>query len=286
MIASAFALLSLAFPPVSIVSSAAVALVTLRHGSKEGLWILACASLAAAVLSAVVMGNYQFALLYGVILWTPVWLVASVLRTSRNLATAIETAVLLALAVILAFYLYQPDPALFWRQILEQMLQAMQGANPDVSSETMTQSADVFAHYMTGGVAAGSLFGLLFGLFLGRGWQASLYNPGGFKQEYLSLKAHKSLALASLLLCVLGGLASGLIAEICWNLVMVLFVLYTVLGASVLHTAFAGMNSARFMVPFLYATLLIIPHVMVLVAILGVLDTGLDLRSKFKSNGA
>ena len=138
---------------------------------------------------------------------------------------------------------------------------------------------------MTGGIAAGSVFGLLFGLFLARGWQANLYNPGGFVQEYKALKSHQLLAIISLVLAVIAAVASGLIAEISLNVLLVLFVLYTVVGAAFLHTAFSGMKSSRFMVPFLYVTLLLIPHVMALVAVLGLLEAVLDLRTKFNLNG-
>ena len=285
MVASAFALLSLVLPPVSIISSAAVALVTLRLGPKEGLWVLLAGSLAAALLSTVLLGSYQFALLYSLLLWFPVALIAWVLRNTRSLGMALEAAVGLAILVVMLFYASQSDVAGFWLQILDVMTQSMQASNPDVTIDTFKESAELFAHYMTGGIAAGSVFGLLFGLFLARGWQASLYNPGGFVLEYKALKSHKLLAVFSMVLALLAAMASGLLAEICLNILMVLFVLYTVLGASVLHGAFSGMKTARFMLPFLYLTLLLIPHVMALVAVLGLLDAALDLRTKFNFNG-
>ena len=285
MVASAFALLSLVLPPVSIISSAAVALVTLRLGPQEGFWVLLAGSLAAALLSTVLLGSYQFALLYSVLLWLPVAIIAWVLRNTRSLAVALESAVGLATLVVLAFYALQADVAGFWLQILDAMTQSMQTANPDVAIDTLKESAEFFAHYMTGGIAAGSVFGLLFGLFLARGWQANLYNPGGFVQEYKALKSHQLLAIISLVLAVIAALASGLIAEISLNVLLVLFVLYTVVGAAFLHTAFSGMKSSRFMVPFLYVTLLLIPHVMALVAVLGLLEAVLDLRTKFNLNG-
>lgn len=286
MVAATLALLSLPFPPVSIVSSASVALVTLRKGASEGFYVLICACLAAALLSTVLLGGYQFALLYGLVLWVPVWLIALVLREGRHLGVAIEIAILLGAVGVLGFYLFQPEVAQYWRQVLELMIQPMFAANPDVGLENLQQSADLFSHYMTGGIAAGSVYGLLFGLFLARWWQAGLYNPGGFRLEYLALRSHRYFALASLLIIAVAGLTSGLVAEICWNLVILVFVLYTFMGSAVLHSLFADMNSGRFMVPFLYGTLLIIPHVMVLVAIFGLLDAWLDLRNKFKSNGA
>ena len=80
MVASSLALLSLILPPVSIVSSASVALVTLRRGANEGLFVLVCACLSAALLGFFLFGNFQFALLYGLVLWLPIWVISIVLR--------------------------------------------------------------------------------------------------------------------------------------------------------------------------------------------------------------
>lgn len=285
MVASAFALLSLVLPPVSIISSAAVALVTLRQGYQQGLWIVGIGSIVTALLSTVLMGNYQFGLLYGLVLWCPLLLIALLLRVTRDLALAIESAALMAMIAVLLVYGFQADVAGFWRQVLDMMMQGMLAASADMSADSMKESADLFAHYMTGGVAAGSVFGLLFGLFLARGWQASLYNPGGFIQEYRSLNPHKSLAIATLGMALVAAFSSGLLAEVSFNLLMVMFALYTIVGASFLHNAFSGLKTSRLMVPFLYLTLLMIPHVMALVALWGVLATALNLRQRIHFNG-
>lgn len=285
-VAAALALVSLAFPPVSIVSSASVALVTLRRGGKEGLYVLLCACLAAAVMSVFLKIGYQFALLYGAVLWVPIWLISIVLREGRHLGVAIEIAVLLGVVAVLGFYLYQPQPAQVWVEVLSVMMQPMLDAKPDVSAEQIKHSAQVFAHFMTGAIAAGSVFGLLFGLVLARWWQAALFNPGGFRGEFLALKGHAKVAMATVLLIVVAALSTGILAEICWNLLLVLFVLYTFIGTAVLHASFAVMKGSRLMVPVLYLTLVLIPHMMALIAICGLLDNWLDLRKKISNSTA
>ena len=286
MVAAALALLSLAFPPASIVSSASVALVTLRRGAKEGLYVLVCACLAAAVLSIFLKIGYQFALLYGLVLWIPVWLISVVLREGRNLGVAIEMAVLLGVVAVVGFYLYQSQPAQIWGGVLAAMIQPMLEARPDVPVEDIKQSAQAFAHFMTGAIAAGSVYGLLFGLFLARWWQAALYNPCGFRAEFLAMKGHAKLAMATIVLVAVAALSSGILAEISWNMVLVLFVLYTFIGTAVLHANFAAMKGSRFMVPFLYLTLVLIPHVMVIIAIVGLTDNWLNLRNKISNTTA
>jgi hypothetical protein len=282
-VAATLALLSLPFPPASIVSSASVALVTLRRGGREGLYVLVCACAAAAVLSSLLNLGYQFALMYGAVLWTPVWLISMVLREGRKLATAIEIAVLVGMAGVLGFYWLQPQPVQMWSEMLSVMIQPMLDANPDVPAEQVKQSTLMFAHFMTGAIAAGTVYGLLFGLFLARWWQATLYNPGGFRAEFLALKGHTQLVLASLVILATAILTSGMLAELCWNMIVVLFVLYTFIGTAVLHAVFASKKSGRFMVPIMYLTLMLIPHVMILIALCGLIDNWLDLRKKFSN---
>ena len=274
IVASSLALLSLMMPPVSVVSSAAVALVTLRRGASEGLTILVCSSLAAGLLGFVAIGNYQFALLYVMVLWLPVWLISIVLREGQHLSLAVEIAILIGIFGVIGFYLYTPEPAAMWKAVLSQMVPA------DAPVADIQRTIDVLAHYMTGVVAAGSVFGLLFGLFLGRWWQANLYNPGGFKQEFLALDTKPRLSIGSIVVVVIALTSPGVISEIAWNVNILLFVLYTVTGTSVLHTVFSKMKLGRYMVPMLYITLFLIPHAMLLVALVGLSDPWLDLRKK------
>jgi len=274
IVASSLALLSLMMPPVSIVSSAAVALVTLRRGASEGLTILVCSSLAAGLLGFLAIGNYQFALLYVMVLWLPVWLISIVLREGQHLSLAVEIAILIGIFGVIGFYLYTPEPAAMWEAVLSQMVPA------DAPVADIQRTIDVISHYMTGVVAAGSVFGLLLGLFLGRWWQANLYNPGGFKQEFLALDTKPRLSIGSIVVVAIALASTGEISEIAWNVSILLFVLYTVTGTSVLHTVFSKMKLGRYMVPMLYITLFLIPHAMLLVALVGLSDPWLDLRKK------
>jgi hypothetical protein len=287
MVASTLAVLSLLFLPISIVSSATVALVTLRLGAKEGLYVMLSACAAATLLSLLLFADNQFALMRLVLwFWIPVWLMATILREGRQLSVALEIAVLLGIVGVLGFYGYQASPVAFWREVLSVVVPMMLQAQPDAAVDNLKAFIEIIANYMTGGFAAASVYMLLFGLFLGRSWQAGLYNPGGFRTEFLGLKGGKYLSLAALVVIITSLLPLGKLAELSANILIVLFVLYTVIGTAVLHYTFANRKGSQFMVPFLYLSLLAVPHVMVLVAIFGLGDTWLDLRNKLKPNGA
>ncbi len=274
IVASSLALLSLIMPPVSVVSSASVALVTLRLGAFEGLYVLLCSSVAAGVLGLMLLGNYQFALAYAVVLWLPVWLISIVLREGRHLSLAVEIAVLLGVVGVVGYYLYNLEVAVMWKTLLAQILPV----NANAPIEDIERTISVMSHYMTGVVAAGMVFSLLFGLFLGRWWQANLFNPGGFRQEYLSLSTQPRLAIGSILVIAIASLSSGIVSEVSWNAAILLFVLYAVIGTAVLHTLFGAMKLARYTVPMFYVTLFMIPHALLPVALVGLADAWLNLR--------
>jgi hypothetical protein len=275
IVASTLALLSLKLPPISVFSSASVALVTLRLGAAEGMYILFGAGIATALLGFFVIDNYQFALLYALLLWLPVWVISIILREKRKLSLAVEIAVFIGILGVAGFYLYEPNPAAMWAEILGQMVQQTNAPIKDVKNWI-----DNFSHYMTGMFAAGTVFSLLFGLFLGRWWQSLLFNPGGFKQEYLALSTDRKLATGSLIILATAFFTAGTLSEIAWNMTILLFALYTVIGTSVLHVILAQTKMSRFAVPLFYITLVLIPQVLPPVAIVGLIDAWLDIRKK------
>ena len=135
MVASSFAVLSLILPPVNIVSLATVALVTLRRGEHEGLYVLISACLFAAIAGFFLFGGFQF----GLILWPSIWLISILLRVGKSLSIAIEASVLLGVAGVIGFYLFVNEPVLFWNSLFEQNVQLLLENGSDVSLEELTQ---------------------------------------------------------------------------------------------------------------------------------------------------
>jgi hypothetical protein len=285
MVASTLALLSLLMPPVSIVSSATVALVTLRRGAVEGLLVLICSSVAAGVLGVLLLGNYFFALGYSLVLWIPVWLISIVLREGRQLSRALVFAVSLGVLFIIGFYWYKSEPAAMWYNILITMAAPMLNA-PEVPVEQVKQSISVFSHYMTGVIAAGSVSGLLLGLLLARWWQSVLYNPGGFRKEFLAVNMQPIYAAASVCIVIAALVLPGMLAEMSWNITVLLFVLYVFIGTAVMHVLLSTMRAKRFLLPLFYIVIFMIPHALLPVAFVGLSDAWLNLRKKFLNHHA
>lgn len=274
LVASTLAMLSLIIAPLSVLSSGAVALVTLRKGAYEGLIILICSGVAAVVLATLISVPYLFIALYVLVLWLPIWLIAIVLREGRHISLAIQIAVLIGILCVIGYYIVNADPASMWEQVMTKMIPA--NAPVDDAKRMIT----LLSPYMTGVAAAGGVFGMSLGLFLGRWWQAILYNPGGFRQEFLALKMPQALALVSLAIIATATFSSGIVSQIAWNSAILLFVLYIFVGIAVLHTLFSGMKIGQFAVPMFYITLFLIPHCLFPVALVGFSDTWLDIRKR------
>jgi uncharacterized protein YybS (DUF2232 family) len=121
---------------------------------------------------------------------------------------------------------------------------------------------------------------LLFGLFVGRWWQAMLYNVGGFRKEFLSLQSQTTVALISASIVVFALATTGLTAEIAWNVSILILLLYSFIGTATLHSRFATAKQARYIIYMFYVTLFLIPHAILLVALVGLIDPWLNLRKQ------
>lgn len=271
--------LSLIIPPVGLLSSAAVALVTLRRGGSEGLVVVGSALLLSVLLGGLFAGNPLIFGVYGAVLWMPVWLVACVLRERVDLALALEAGSVLAAVAVLGIYLIAEAPYELWRGSLELMLRPLvESPPPGFNPEQLRERMDALAHYMTGLVAAGSALGVVASLFLARWWQARLFNPGGFLLEYLALRGLRPMAYAALGLLLATVAAHGVFAEAAGNMLAVCLAFYIVAGISVLHCLCARVAAKRFLLIVLYGAVLVVPHVLLPVMLVGWGDVWLNLR--------
>ena len=287
MAAAALAVLSwLMTPLIGILSGAVIGLVTLRNGPHEGLFTAVLASVASGVLGLLVLGNFAPALGTLGLLWTPMWLVAMVLRTTRSLAFAVQGGLLFGLAIILTYNSVFPDSVTEWGKILEAFSQ------PLAESGILTDSQRVgliesFAPWMTGVLAAVLYLQLIAALMLARWWQALLYNPGGFRQEFHGLRLDSRLAYVTLLVLVWAYLVdlsgAGLLIN---HAALLLVAVYLVQGLALVHgiVALAGM-SPRWLVAMYALLILTMPNLFVVLFVAGYADALFDFRARLQANG-
>ncbi len=280
-VAATTLLLSLILPPLSLVAAAAVALVTLRLGFREGLNTLVASTLAAGLLGATVLGNFMLPAIYGLMLWLPTWVIALVLRQSRNLGLTLEIATVVGVIGTCLFFILHPDPTAFWYQRLELVLKPIwENAGMAMDPAKMAAQLTLIARYLTGVMAAGMVSSLALSLFLGRWWQAQLFNPGGFREEFLQLKLHRPLVYVTLAFVVLSFIVQGKFSEAVNNVLIVLAVPYIVAGTAILHAVFVSRGQRALLIG-MYVLMFFIPHIFLPIALVGLADAWVDWRAKF-----
>lgn len=282
-----FAIFSSLFLPFGLVigqlSSALFALLVLRKGGIEGVWVLLPAVLILGFCGTLAIGNMLPGIVYGLILWTPVFPIAIVLRESRSLASAMETALGLGLAGIVGVYLMVEDPASLWREKLQFIVRILTESPPEgIDTATITKELDSLFQYFTGAVVGWSILFIVLGLFLARWMQATLFNPGGFRREFLAFRLHPVVVYAGVL-CILTGLltSGGILNELALNFNGVFMVFFTLCGISILHALLADKD---YWVAIFYMALLLLlpflPWLLPPIALLGISDHWMDWRKR------
>jgi hypothetical protein len=286
MAATVLAVLALLLPPLSILSSAVVALVTLRRGLADGLAVGAISALASGLLAFLLLGSPAPVLGFLLVLWLPVWVLGALLRALRSLSRVVQLAAGFGLMLLIALYLQMESPELQWAE----MLRSMAGGFVEAGILEQTQGeAFVLAMvpWMNGIFAAGFYLQLLLALLLARGWQARLYNPGGFAREFATLRADRFLGLAGLpllgLLLLQGGDAPAPVRD----LGLLLAPLFFFQGLAVAHAVARHAGLHRAWLVALYVLLfLAIPHAQILLVLVGLADVLADVRARLVKPGA
>lgn len=289
LVTVAFAVLALMLPPLSILSGATVALVTLRLGAQPGVVLMALSTLLVGLLSYFTLGNPAPALMFFTALWLPNWLVGWVLRSSRSLALSLATAGGLGLLGVVVVYLVLGDAgdvSNWWQAVLQQVFAPVLSAANSEQQLILTEGIARASQIMTGLMAAGMLLNIVACLFLARGWQATLFNPGGFRTEFHGLRFSRGMALLALALLVLAVLQIGTPSSLATDLLLVLASLYLLQGMAVAHAIVARRRLHKAWLVGLYIVVFfLLPQLMLVVAGAGLIDTWADFRHRLATRG-
>jgi hypothetical protein len=278
--ASATAVLSLVVPLVGLVSSAAVALVTMRQGPTEGLIVGLFAGLASGLFAFAALGSPLPAIGFALALWLPVWILGVVLRTTRSLGLTIQLASLIGLVIVLGLRVGTGDATLYWTEILEPLRENLVQGQVVEEEASRTLVAQI-APWMTAAFAATFYFQALVALFLGRWWQSLLYNPGGFGEEFRGLRLSRGIALLGVALLLV--LAAGVESQLAADLLLLLTPLLFLQGVAVIHWLVRAMKGGRgWLIGFYLLLVLVMPHAEILVAGLGLGDMLMDVRARIR----
>ncbi|MCU7960428.1 MAG: DUF2232 domain-containing protein [gamma proteobacterium symbiont of Bathyaustriella thionipta] len=279
-------LLAFFVPPLSILSSATIALVTLRKSAKQGLFLVFVVTLLSGVFYTLVMqqpASQPVVILLGCL---SIWLLALLLRLSRRLNVALEAGLLLTTVFLLILLLLYPLGGGFWQQQLDVLLQNMQNTSGSGLAEDQQELlGQLWLRWAPAGFAAGIYLQLALTLLLARWWQALLFNPGGFQQEFHALRLHYWVAFVVLAAALISQLLSSGPSHWAAYILLLFGSGLFIQGLAVVHGV---VGKAKAHVAWLIAVyvfmLLALPQVAVLLAFIGLSDRFLDFRMRVNNN--
>lgn len=286
LVAALFGVVSLLLPPLQPISTTlsggVIALVALRLGAREALYVIVGAVPGIMGVTWLLFGNPAPAVVLAAIVWLPILMLALILRQTISMGLTVQVAALLGAAVVVGIHGLLPDPAAWWHDMLANMIQ--QSRLDKAGLEQMGQIMQQVAPHMTGIVASALMLSALLSVVMGRWWQSLLYHPGGFGQEFRSLRLGHRVAYPAAAVLAISLFASGGLTAIITDLLVVLVIVYVLQGLAVAHAiSFATKRSVVWLM-LVYVLLAILPpFVVVALAGVGFADSWMNFRAYFDS---
>jgi hypothetical protein len=252
-------------PMLNVLSGAIVALVTLRKGLKEGLLVMLWALLPAAL-------QWKIGDTEPVFMVLGVTLLATVLRHTQSWPKTLLAATVLGVLLQLSLVVQQ-DYVANVQRVIEQLMAGGQNLQIATDGQTTQATPEQVAEFWLDFYGVGHMMVITGCLLLGRAWQAMLYNPGGFRQEFHNLRMDPKLMAVWFALVLGGMLGLPLLAD--WMLVFC--VVPALVGLAVVHHVVASRKLGASVLVMGYMVALLLTPVII---VLGFADSVLDVRKR------
>lgn len=249
-------------PLVNLLSPVVVGLIALRKGLQEVVVIFVWAILP---LGAWAMAGDVVPL----IMLIGITGLAVLLRETESWEFTLLAAIAVGVCVEVYFRL---QPAVI-DALMQQLDLYLQAGNPQ--GLQIEEVRDV----MLSVIGAVYMFLSIVLLMLARWMQAVLYNPGGFKQEFHSLRIEQKVALALIVIMLLSSFS--IVVPEAWVLYFVLPLMFS--GIALTHAVVAKKKLSNMWLVTFYI-LLMLPVVVQILVLLALVDSWYDFRSRLSSS--
>lgn len=278
-----FAVLSLFLPPLGLYSSAAVGLVALRQGTQQGTIIALIASVMMAVLTLLMQQGFALGLVSGLQSWLPMVIFAAILTRTISWAFTLQVMVLIVVGGLLIFHLAVSDVEAFWKEYIDAIVKAFtQGQT--ISAEEISQLTVDIARWITTVIAVLILISWIVSMIIARYWQAILYNPGGFGEEFRALQLGKPFAAVAIVMAAAYSFSQS---ELITGIALVVLSAFLFQGLALIHYLVNKLQMNQFWLVGMYILMLLFPSnviVLVIITTLGVMDNFANFRDRLTTN--
>lgn len=251
--------------------AAVVALVLLRKGSGPGSFVLLWAMLPGFLVAVLQqdIGPLAVLLVAALIAW--------VLRRSHSWSAALVAAA--GAGLVLSALLLLTAPA-YLAQLAEVLRQIVQDATQGLPEAGTVQAPGVVAIAGILGLSAAATAVLC--LLLARWWQAQLYNPGGFRQEFHRLRIPPPLTMLSIVAGV--ALSSAGSGWTVWAMTAGLPLIFA--GFALVHGVVGQRKLSTGWLIAMYCLWLLSDWIKALLLLLAVADSWMNFRGREPSAGS
>ncbi|MGM0632568.1 MAG: hypothetical protein ACQETO_05265 [Pseudomonadota bacterium] len=250
-------------PLVNLLTPALLGLVCLRHGLREGITIAAWAILPLA--GWALAGDVT-----PIILAVGVLALAATLRNTGRWEITLVAAVLVGVAAEMVLRL-RPE---FMTQVLDQ-LDTMMTQNLAADEPLTRENLQELLYSLFGVV---HMFLAICMTLLARWWQALLFNPGGFRQEFHALRMPPQLAMALAVLFLLASFGAPVLDG--WILYFVMPLFFA--GLALVHGV-VGLKRLSGLWLGAFYLLLLSPVVAQLLTVAALFDSWYDFRRRVEA---
>ena len=284
--------LSLILPPLAHVSGACIALVTLRKGFKDGIFVLAISGIILGCMGMVSSINIimvkVFLLAMILVWWLPAGLTAVVLRYTRSLGLAVLFLGAFILVIMSGFYLVIGDVSAWWREVLPAMINTMyKAANFGLTEQQLDQQLENMAVVMSGFMFAAVVYLSMINLFIARWMQSMLFNPGGFRDEFHALKLDRRLGIFLVIIGAVSMFTSGNLANYALNALILIAAIYSLQGLAIVYAVVAALGAHIGWLIALYILMFFaLPYVMLALSCTALADNVIDIRARVKKRNS
>jgi len=265
------------FWPLNILAIAGLCLVTLRLGAQQGATIGLL-----ALIPALFIGYQLGEALTPLLLGTSSLIVSQVLRQTRSWPFTLISLTMVSLGcAALMQTLFESDLA----QQVEFLSSILQEASQQIEPQNAAQAElfKVIIEHLNTTFAAGiwgSMIAIMItlGIVIARSWQAKLYNPGGFQQEFHQLRLGK----ADTFLYMITGLGFLAIDASFMTWAWICFLPLTISAIALFHYVAKHKKLRQHWYVIFYMLLILSDFMRLFLVLIAVLDASINFRKQLK----
>ena len=256
-----------------LISSAAIALVSICKGAKEGTLLFLWVSLALVLIQQAGSENPLLTAVSIASLGIMV-IAATVHKVLASWQWTLLAIVAVAVAISQALGIFMESSVTNLVATAQEMLSNVKSQEQDAQ-----MSIGLTDSMLLGLVATILAVGSMMSLMLARWWQAGIYNPGGFQKEFHSYTIDAKIAVLLVVILIVGQFLPQ--SSKLWAELAVLPLL--VAGIALVHFIVKLFGQGKQWLAFVYVGMIMVgKRVTLILVLLGLIDSLIDLRSRLE----